>query len=71
MWSPPGGRDERWPLNPACVEADSGRELATLHGRAVMVTACAVTPDGRRVVSALEATEATIIAGDRTGPSGS
>ena len=30
----------------------AGRALATLEGHADWVTACAVTPDGRRVVSA-------------------
>src|SRR5262249_18362685 len=29
-----------------------GQEVATLHGHAALVSACAVTPDGRRVVSA-------------------
>jgi WD40 repeat protein len=32
----------------------SGRAVATLEGHACGVTACAVTPDGRRVVSASE-----------------
>jgi WD40 repeat protein len=33
-------------------DLESGRELATLPGHAERVTACAVTPDGRRVISA-------------------
>jgi WD40 repeat protein len=33
-------------------DLESGRELLTLQGHADSVSACAVTPDGRRVVSA-------------------
>jgi WD40 repeat protein len=33
-------------------DLESGRAVATLAGHAASVTACAVTPDGRRVVSA-------------------
>jgi WD40 repeat protein len=35
-------------------DLESGRAMATLEGHALGVTACAVTPDGRRVVSASE-----------------
>ena len=35
-------------------DLESGRALATLEGYADGVRACAVTPDGRRVVSASE-----------------
>ena len=35
-------------------DLDTGRALATVEGHADWVTACAVTPDGRRVVSASE-----------------
>jgi hypothetical protein len=34
------------------LDLESGRSLATLEGHASWVTACTVTPDGRRVVSA-------------------
>jgi WD40 repeat protein len=33
-------------------DLDSRRPLASFEGREARVTACAVTPDGRRVVSA-------------------
>jgi WD40 repeat protein len=33
-------------------DLESGRALATLESHAYVVSACAVTPDGRRVVSA-------------------
>jgi len=36
---------------PRAWELDTGRVLATFEGHTAWVRACAVTPDGRRVVS--------------------